>query len=423
MKDIIEYIYNIPKFSRKCSLDNTLEMLKRLGNPAFDRKVVHVAGTNGKGSVCTYLDNILRAAGHTTGVFTSPHLVKMNERIRINGADISDEEFTEAFTVVHTVAEEMVRDGYAHPSFFEFLFGMGMYEFGKSNAEYVILETGLGGRLDATNSFPFPVLSVITSVSLDHTDILGNTYTEIASEKAGIIKKNIPVLFADKREDVTKVILDKAGTTDSPVYSVSRENIMDLVKRDKYIDFSLNNGYYDNERFSVRSHGLYQAENGALAVTAANILGIRNPDIIRKGLLSAEWTGRMQEIDRNMILDGAHNEDGIAQFLESVKEDDFEGDRYLMFSAVADKHYEEMIKAVCESGLFKGFIIVPISDPRGLDLDTMEAAFKKYSSGEIIVMKNLSQGIFQACMLRDRGNIIYMAGSLYLAGEIMTSRE
>lgn len=426
MKKIVEYIYNIPKFSRKCTLENTRKMLELLGNPGMDSQIIHVAGTNGKGSVCAYTDSILRECGHTVGLFTSPHLVKINERIRINGRDISDEEFRDAFYAVLKATQKMLEEGFMHPSFFEFLFGMAMYSFGKNKTEYIILETGLGGRLDATNALEKVALSVITSISLDHTDILGDTYAKIASEKAGIIKKDTPLLFVNKRLDVADVIVQKTVECNADIYAVSPKDIVDVVKRDKYIDFSLSNEYYCNERFSVCSSGYYQTENAALALMAVSILGIKNIDAVRQGLMNAKWIGRMQEIDRNMIIDGAHNEDGVAQFLESVKADGFNDDskgRYLLFSAVKDKHYEDMIRAISESNLFKGVVIIPLEDERGLSVSVMEEVFNKYFKGEIIPMENLSQGIFQACMLRDDGYMIYIAGSLYLAGEVLALRQ
>lgn len=423
MKKIVEYIYNIPKFSRKCTLENTKKMLELLGNPGADSKIIHVAGTNGKGSVCAYTDSILRECGYTVGMFTSPHLVKINERIRINGKDISDEEFRDAFYAVLKATQKMLEEGFMHPSFFEFLFGMAMYAFGKSNPEYIILETGLGGRLDATNAIEKAVLSVITSISPDHTDILGDTYAKIASEKAGIIKKDTPALFINKNMDVADVIVQKTVELNSDIHFVSPKDIVNVVKRDKYIDFSLSNEYYCNERFSIRSSGLYQTENAALALMTVNILGIKDMDAIKRGLTNAGWIGRMQEIDNNMIIDGAHNEDGVIQFLESVKADGFAGDRYLLFSAVRDKHYEDMIKAISESKLFKGVIIIPLEDERGLPVSVMNEIFNKYFDGEIMPMDNISQGIFQACMLRDDGNMIYIAGSLYLAGEVLALRQ
>lgn len=421
MKKVIDYIYGIPKFSKKCSLDNTREMLRRLGNPGIDRKIIHIAGTNGKGSVCSYLESILRAAGHKVGTFTSPHLVKMNERIRINGQDISDGDFITGYNKVRAVSEAMAAEGFEHPSFFEFLFGMAMDFFGQSEVEYIILETGLGGRLDATNSIPTADLCIITSISLDHTDILGDTLKDIAGEKAGIIKKGVPVLFGDIDEEVTQVIVNTADRMCAPVHSYSSEDITDIVKRDKNIDFSINNGYYDNVRFSIRTSGIYQTENATLAAMAAAILGVNDVDAVYKGLDNAKWNGRMQEIEPGMIIDGAHNEDGIRHFLQSVAQDDA-NKRYMLFSAVKDKHYEEMIKMICESQLFDGYILVPLNDERGLDVDTMEKEFMKHTKADIVLMENLSQGIFEACMLRDKGYTIYIAGSLYLAGEVLELR-
>ena len=422
MREIIDYIYGIPKFSKKCSLDNTKEMLKRLGNPSIDKKIIHVAGTNGKGSTCTYLEGILKSAGKKVGVFTSPHLIRMNERIRINGMDVSDSAFVESFMKVKDVAVKMAEDGFVHPSFFEFLFGMAMDIFSKADLEYIILETGLGGRLDATNVIEKPELCIITSISKDHTDILGDTYEAIAMEKAGIIKENVPVLFGNYLEEVANVIKKTAEDKNAPMFSCKTEDVSDVVKSDKYIDFSLCNRYYGNERFSIKSKGIYQTQNAALAITAAGILGIDSVENVKKGLLEARWMGRMQEIDTNMILDGAHNEDGMSRFLESVAKESVPGGKHLMFSAVRDKHYPEMIKMICDSGLFDGYIIVPINDERGLEVEAIEKEFLKHTNCPISTMENLSQGIFEACMLRDEGNVIYIAGSLYLAGEILEMR-
>ena len=420
MKAAVDYIYNIPKFSKKCSLDNTRELLKRLGNPAVDSKIIHVAGTNGKGSVCTFLEGILKANGYKVGTFVSPHLITMNERIRINGLPVGDAEFLEGYQKVRQISEEMAENGFCHPSFFEFLFGMAMDSFEKNKVDYIVLETGLGGRLDATNVVE-PELCVITSIGLDHTDILGDTIEAIAGEKAGIIKENVPVVFWNKDDGAAKVIIDKAKSLNAPVYSCSRKDICNITKRDKNIDFSINNGYYDNVNFSVKSKGFYQTENAMLAIMTANVLELEDIENIRKGLLTVSWSGRMQELERNMILDGAHNEDGIARFIETVSQDDA-SKRYMLFSAVKDKHYEAMIQKLCESKLFHGFILVPLQDERGLSMDLMEKEFAKYNQENIISMENMSQAIFEACMLRDDGYTIYIAGSLYLAGEVLALR-
>ena len=201
------YIEEIPKFTKKHTLEHTKTFLKRLGNPAADRKIVHVAGTNGKGSVCAYLQAILMAEGKRTGFFTSPHLVSVNERIRVDNIQIDNETFLKVFRKVLKIVRQMVEDGIEHPSYFEFLFGMGMTAFAETDVEYIILETGLGGRLDATNAIDNPALAIITSISLDHTAILGDTIEKIAGEKAGIIKPGVPVLFDGSKSFGTGRIL------------------------------------------------------------------------------------------------------------------------------------------------------------------------------------------------------------------------
>ncbi len=415
-----DYIYNIPKFTKKASLDNTRELLRRLGNPGLDRKIIHVAGTNGKGSVCTYLDNILREAGHTTALFTSPHLVRINERIVIEQQEVSDKQFEEAFYAVKKAAVEMSSDGYVHPSFFEFLFGMAMYCFGKSDAEYIILETGLGGRLDATNVIPKPLLTIITSISLDHTDILGDTYELIAKEKARIIKKGVPVIFPDKRKDVTDVILHKVGECDAKPVILNLNEITHIVKKDKYIDFCFDNRYYGKENFRVVSGGIYQPENASLAILAAKQLGISDVEIVRKGLLRARWIGRMQEVSDGVIIDGAHNDDGIACFLRSVSLDNCRGRRILLFSAVKDKHFTGMIKEIVESGLFDKYFVAQLDDTRALKLDIIEDTFHDFGVSDIKGYIKVETAYNEAVMEKQPDDIIYIAGSLYLAGEILS---
>lgn len=205
------YIEEIPKFTKKHTLEHTKTFLKRLGNPAADRKIVHVAGTNGKGSVCAYLQAILMAEGKRTGFFTSPHLVSVNERIRVDNIQIDNETFLKVFRKVLKIVRQMVEDGIEHPSYFEFLFGMGMTAFAETDVEYIILETGLGGRLDATNAIDNPALVIITSISLDHTAILGDTIEKIAGEKAGIIKPGVPVFFDGSSKKAAEVIKAKAA--------------------------------------------------------------------------------------------------------------------------------------------------------------------------------------------------------------------
>ena len=209
-EEAVKYILDIPKFTKKNDGDHTRKFLEYLGNPQEGLKVLHVAGTNGKGSVCAYLDGMLRSEGKRTGLFTSPHLVKINERIVLDGEEIPDDRFCEVFERTLTAVKKMEGEGLAHPTFFEFLFGMAMLAFAEGGMEYAVLETGLGGRLDATNAVEQPLVSIITSIGMDHMEYLGDTIGEIASEKAGIIKSGVPVFYAQTSEESDEVIRRKA---------------------------------------------------------------------------------------------------------------------------------------------------------------------------------------------------------------------
>ena len=241
-KEAVDYILKIRRFTKKNSLKNTERLLDALDNPQNGIKFIHVAGTNGKGSVCAYINQILLTAGKSTGLFTSPHLVKINERIRINNEEISDDEFYECYTDVMQAIERLPKEEYYHPSFFEFIFLMALDAFHKAGVEYAVLETGLGGRLDATNVIRNPIITVITKIALDHTEILGNTISEIAYEKAGIIKEKIPVVFSDDNPESTEVILKRADALNADAYGVKNESAKISVKDDKKIDFCMSNG-------------------------------------------------------------------------------------------------------------------------------------------------------------------------------------
>ncbi|MFR3529070.1 MAG: bifunctional folylpolyglutamate synthase/dihydrofolate synthase [Lachnospiraceae bacterium] len=221
-QEAVEYIEELPRFTKKHSLDHTREFLRLLGDPGLDRKIIHVAGTNGKGSVCACLQAILQAEEKRCGFFTSPHLVTINERIQIGRKPVDDPVFYQVFCQAWEAAQTMEEAGMGHPSYFEFLFGMGMAAFARTDVEYVILETGLGGRLDATNAPEHPALAIITSISLDHTDILGETMEEIAAEKAGIIKPGVPVLFDGSSPGAAAVIRTTAARVGAPCREIRK---------------------------------------------------------------------------------------------------------------------------------------------------------------------------------------------------------
>ena len=420
MSSIEEYILNIPKFAGKTSLDNTKYLLNKLDISEEELKIIHVAGTNGKGSVCSYISNVLVKAGKKTGLFVSPHLVKMNERIRINNEPVSDELFNEAFYKVKDISVNMEKEGYKHASFFEFLFGMAMLIFKEQKVDYIVLETGLGGRLDSTNIFEKPVMTVITSVSMDHMDILGDRIEMIASEKAGIIKKKVPIVFYGENEAVKKVIIKKAEEMQADYICVDKASLSNVKKNNKFIDFSLNNRYYCEEHFAVNSQAYYQAENAAIAATALAGLNDKDlsVDIIKDGIRTSRWEGRMEEILPEVFIDGAHNEDGVRAFLETagLMKD---GSQILMFSAVADKAYEKMIQEICSSEVFDMYVVCAVNyEKRAMQASALESIFKKYTDKPVYAMESAREAFEKSLALKAADNKLFIAGSLYLVGEI-----
>ena len=335
-KEIVTYIEEIPRFTRKHSLDHTREMLLFLGNPQNGKKIIHVAGTNGKGSVCAYLDAMLRAEGKSTGLFTSPHLVKMNERIVLNGKQISDEDFCEVFEETMQAVRRMQDAGLEHPTFFEFLFAMAMKAYDRAGMEYIVLETGLGGRLDATSSVE-PVACVITSIGLDHMEYLGDTVEQIAGEKAGIIRPEVPVFFAQTAPGSDSVIEKTAEKEGCFCKKIGKDAYEILGIEDKHIAFSCASAYYGTTTWKLNNIGLYQPHNALLAMEVMRGLFGENghPHLWKEALEAVRWRGRMEEVLPGVYVDGAHNISAVKAFAETVEKAGFAD--AVLFSAVRDK--------------------------------------------------------------------------------------
>ena len=432
-EEAVEYLYDIPRFTSKHTIKETREFLEKLGNPDLSMKIIHVAGTNGKGSTCAYLDSVLREAGIRTGLFTSPHLVDVCERIKVDGADISHDEFLEAFNDIYRRLDwdNSESPDFYHPTFFEFLFFMAMQIFKKAGVEWCILETGLGGLLDATNSVKTKEAAVITRIDLDHTEYLGNTKAKIAVQKAGIIAEGKPVVYGDYVPEASEAILREAKRIQSgELYPVGEQNIKVLLISPENIDFSLVDGYYKNVSICLDTNAVYQLENAALAVKAVEAAGLTEritPDTLKKGMNKCRWAGRMEEVLPDVFVDGAHNPDGIRAFLETVKRDGCEGvkPRKLLFGVVSDKDHTKMVAEIARSGLFSEIVITRLKTGRGLDPAMLTDDFKDESGVKISVSGSADEAFEK--MLADKraargmhdGDFrIYIAGSLYLVGEI-----
>ena len=423
-KEIVTYIEEIPRFTRKHSLDHTREMLLFLGNPQNGKKIIHVAGTNGKGSVCAYLDAMLRAEGKSTGLFTSPHLVKMNERIVLNGKQISDEDFCEVFEETMQAVRRMQDAGLEHPTFFEFLFAMAMKAYDRAGMEYIVLETGLGGRLDATSSVE-PVACVITSIGLDHMEYLGDTVEQIAGEKAGIIRPEVPVFFAQTAPGSDSVIEKTAEKEGCFCKKIGKDAYEILGIEDKHIAFSCASAYYGTTTWKLNNIGLYQPHNALLAMEVMRGLFGENghPHLWKEALEAVRWRGRMEEVLPGVYVDGAHNISAVKAFAETVEKAGFAD--AVLFSAVRDKDYEEMIKYLCEHTEAACYIVTQIEDARGTRADELGVVFRKYTDKPVRVIGSVKDA-FEYAVSSRRGGNVYCLGSLYLTGMIegyLGSRE
>ncbi len=421
--EAVEYILKIPKFTKKNSLEHTKAFLYFLGNPEQGMKVIHVAGTNGKGSVCVYIDAMLRSEGRSAGLFVSPHLIRMNERIRIRGEQISDSEFVRVFEQVMEKVREMERLGFPHPTFFEMLFGMAMTAFAEAGVEFAVLETGLGGRLDATNAVEHPAVTAIASIGMDHREILGDTLEQIAAEKAGILKKHVPVFYSEGAEASNRVIEERAAGLGISCKKIGKNAFENLRIEHKNIAFSCTNAYYGTTAWKLRNTGLYQAENAVLALEVMrSLLGESAcPRLWQKALAEVTWEGRMEEILPGIYIDGAHNLNAVVRFVQSVRA---RGPHRIavLFSAVQEKAYEEMTAYLCRNLEADYYVVTQIADSRAADAEQLSEAFARYTDRPVAVIESPRDALHYVRKHQD-GRVVYCLGSLYLAGMLKELAE
>lgn len=414
-REIVNYIEEIPKFTVKNPPEHTKELLKRLGNPQDSIKVIHVAGTNGKGSTCAYLASMLKEGGYRTGLFTSPHLVTINDRFRINGENISDEDFIESFLRVKQVIDEAKEDGLAHPSYFETLFLMGVDYFYRKKVDYLVLETGLGGGKDPTNCVEHPLACIITSISIDHVQYLGDTIPAIASEKAGIIKPGVPIIYDGHVKEAAPVIEKRAKELDSPVYALKPEQYKLQEQNRDGITF-----LFEGEELHIPYIAEYQMMNASLAYFTMKKLqpihGISD-ETLKEGIRKVSWAGRMETILPGVIVDGAHNADGVAQFVKTVAQFRKDNRVILLFSAVSDKEYEKMIRLICEQIKPDAVIATQIQGERQILAENLAGLFRKYGADEVYAESEVPSALRKALKLQQ-GGMVFCVGSLYLIGEI-----
>ena len=412
--ETIQFLYGLRLFGAKFGLENTFKLAALAGNPQAKLRFIHVAGTNGKGSTCAMLESIYRAAGLRVGLFTSPHLVSFRERIQVNRRLISETEVTrlaEELRAVQNVAGEAPAKGRrdACPTFFEFVTVMALRFFADQECDLVIWETGLGGRLDATNIVT-PLASVITNIAFDHQQWLGDTLEAIAAEKAGIIKPGVPVITATDAPEAMAVIKRIAEERHAPFATVAAG-----------VNPPPDSGISAALAAVLPLGGEHQKVNAALGVATVEILQPQIPvseEAVRAGLASVIWPGRLQLIQRTdrqaILLDGAHNEAGAAA-LRAALEKDFAGVRpVIIFGALADKKWRAICKILAP--VAASVLTVPVASDRTAAAADLTAAFRAASPGlEAATAANLEDAL-NAC--NDKPFVV-ITGSLYLVGEAL----
>ena len=418
--EAVDYIETIPKFTVKHPPEHTRELLSRLGNPQEGIKIIHVAGTNGKGSVCAYLNAMLLAGGKKTGLFTSPHLVRINERFQINGEDVSDEQFLDAFLKVEKAAKEYEAEGEGHPSYFETLFLMGMLIFKEAGVEYLVMETGLGGRLDATNVVEKPLACIITSISRDHTEYLGDTLEAIAGEKAGIIKAGVPVIYDASQPGPASVIAAKAKEMGSPAWPMEPSFYEMKTQSREGITFTFAYPGGEKAELAIPYVAKYQMMNASLAFYMMHILQDVHDipkNVLAEGLSKIKWPCRMEMAAPGVIIDGAHNEDGIAQFVSTAGYFAKENEITILSTAVADKHYHEMIGEICEGIHPSHVVATQIDGSRVVPAEVLAEDFRKAGCTDVCAESEIGAAYEKALEKKGSG-MLFCVGSLYLAGEL-----
>ena len=419
---IIDRIHEFNRFGMVLGLDRMEELLRRLGNPQDDLKVIHVAGTNGKGSVSKYLEEGLSACGYKMGLYTSPYIETFNERIRYDGADISDEDLEYYGQKVVSAAEAMVADGLDSPTEFEVVTAIAFLYFADRQADITILEVGLGGIGDSTNVVKSPLASVITSISYDHMAQLGSSLAEIAVNKAGIIKTGCPVIANVPQRDAAKIIARKAYAMGSRLYDISGicAAVSDETPFSQKVSMELYEKSYSDVEISMV--GRHQAENLKTALATLEILRKSGAvkldrEALYEGLKRARQPGRFEVISEDplVIIDGAHNEAG-AQALQETMAQHFAGKKILLVAGIlADKEIDSIVKFLTK--ITDHIIVTEPDNPRKLAAEKLAEHVADFGVAAEAV-SDVEAAVHRAKELADGYDVILFAGSLYLIGDV-----
>ena len=417
-EESLNWLYSFKQYGSKLGLERITSLVEQLGNPQNNLKIIHVAGTNGKGSVCKFIGSILQKAGYRIGIYISPHLQRFSERIVVNNKEISEKDISLLIEKIKPFVDDMIQQDKT-PTFFEIVTAMAFQFFYDCHVDFAVIEVGLGGRFDATNVVN-PLISVITNISLEHTHQLGGDIKSIAFEKAGIIKSKAPVVTAAK-SDAKEVIEKIAKEKDAPIIFIDCKNWKRLSYNTNYQEFLIQ-GDFDNYNVKTSHLGKYQGENIALSVATVEQLQMKGVYLtdndISEGVSTAFNPGRMEIVSNEptILLDGAHNPAGM-EMLRTTLEEDFEYDKLiLVIGILEDKDIEKMLSAIVP--ISDIIIVTKSNNTRACETNIIRDKISKFdSSKEVFAHDSIEKAIIHAKSLAKKEDIICISGSLFTVGE------
>jgi len=419
----LDYLLSLQKFGIKLGLDNINHLLGRLGNPHRQFPAIHVAGTNGKGSVVAFIHSALIAMGYKAGRFTSPHLVDFSERILINHDPVTDDEIDDLVEGIRPVVDEMGDDpNLEHPTFFEAVTAMAFLHFARENVDFAVVEVGMGGRYDSTNVVN-PCVTVVNNVHMEHSDYLGDTVEKIAFEKAGIIKPGVEVVSAAREPDARKVIDARAGECDTKAYHLSSdfrcEASRDTYPR-QYVSFT--SPWSSLEKVEINLPGEFQAQNAAVALMSLEILRrkgsiIENEDALRRGMAAAKWPARLEKLAEEplIILDSAHNPAAMTASVDAILQLFPERKTTLVVGMLSDKNVTSVLKSL--KALSDTIVVTQPDYGRALPGAELADAARQFF-GRVEHEQTIADAIRRALALTDPDGMILITGSLFNVAEV-----
>jgi dihydrofolate synthase/folylpolyglutamate synthase len=416
-ENCLKTLYGFQRFGIKLGLSTIKRILAGLGDPQDTFACIHVAGTNGKGSVASSLASILYRSGYKTGLYTSPHLVRFNERIQVNNRPISNEKVVASYSAI-----KEAHFGKRNPTFFEFTTAMALFEFAAQKVDWAVIETGMGGRLDATNIVN-PALSIITNISLEHREYLGNTLTQIAAEKAGIIKKRTPLVTGIRQKKAFAEVKRIAAEKKAPLFRLSTDFKVRRNQKQTFSYYGIRNVWHN---LQTALPGSYQVDNAALVLAACELIGKNNAALtlnnIQEGLSKNLWPGRLEIVSDNpfIILDGAHNL-AAARNLAKFMSTNLAGRVItLVVGILDDKPYKAMLKSLLTP--VNRVILTRAKIDRALDPRKLYEAAKNLKP-DVAIIPDVARAIKNAVETTPRHGAICIAGSLYVVGEAKEAFE